>query len=210
MKPEPDLNFPLRLHALLPRSLANGPGERAVVWFQGCALACPGCFNPQTHDEAAGRPTSVGEVLDRLELGRPLDGLTVSGGEPFAQTAALRALLAAFRRRTGLTTLVFSGHSLCEIERMTEGPAILAEIDLLVAGRFSWKRRQQGVPLLGSANQRLHHLSGRIGAGELAEIPDSEIVIDPSGRIVSTGIVPGTATPRRSAARGGRAGLRSG
>lgn len=200
----------MRLHALLPRSRANGPGERAVVWFQGCALACPGCFNPGTHDFGAGRVAAVGDVLDRLALDRPLDGLTVSGGEPFAQPAALRALLAAFRRRTGLTTLVFSGYSLREIERMESGPAILAEIDLLVAGRFAQKRRQRGVPLLGSANQRLHHLSGRIGAAELADIAASEIVIEPSGRVVSTGIDPGAATPRRSAARDGRGGLRSG
>ncbi|MCU0780030.1 MAG: radical SAM protein [Akkermansiaceae bacterium] len=40
----------LRLHAFLPRSRANGPGWRSVVWVQGCSLGCPGCFNPQTHD----------------------------------------------------------------------------------------------------------------------------------------------------------------
>src|SRR3972149_712339 len=39
----------LRLHALLPRSRANGPGMRAVIWFQGCTRGCPGCFNPETH-----------------------------------------------------------------------------------------------------------------------------------------------------------------
>lgn len=190
MQPEPDHSVPLRLHALLPRSRANGPGERAVVWFQGCALACPGCFNPGTHDFGAGRVETVGDVLDRLAPGRPLDGLTVSGGEPFAQPAALRALLAAFRRRTGLTTLVFSGYSLREIERMESGPAILADIDLLVAGRFAIKRRQHGRPLLGSANQRLHHLSGRIVAGELRQVAEAELVIDPQGRIVVTGISP--------------------
>lgn len=37
---------PWRLHAVVPRSTANGPGVRYVVWSQGCALACPGCFNP--------------------------------------------------------------------------------------------------------------------------------------------------------------------
>ena len=39
----------LNLHALLPRSRANGPGVRLVLWFQGCTLGCPGCFNPTTH-----------------------------------------------------------------------------------------------------------------------------------------------------------------
>ena len=161
-----------------------------MVWFQGCALACPGCFNPGTHDFGAGRVATVGDVLERLALDRPLDGLTVSGGEPFAQPAALRALLAAFRRRTGLTTLVFSGHSLREIERMELGAAILADIDLLVAGRFAIKRRQTGRPLLGSANQRLHQLSGRTEAGDLSEVAEAELVIDRHGQIVVTGILP--------------------
>ena len=37
------------VHSVLPRSAANGPGERAVVWFQGCDLRCPGCWNESTH-----------------------------------------------------------------------------------------------------------------------------------------------------------------
>ena len=36
------------VHSTLPRSTVNGPGERAVVWFQGCDLRCPGCWNPST------------------------------------------------------------------------------------------------------------------------------------------------------------------
>ena len=31
------------LHALIPASRANGPGLRAVVFFQGCSLGCPKC-----------------------------------------------------------------------------------------------------------------------------------------------------------------------
>jgi len=185
------LALPLRLHAILPRSHANGPGERAVVWFQGCTLACPGCFNPATHAAGAGEATTVGAVLDRLALNRPVDGLTISGGEPLAQPEALHALLAAFRARTGMNTLVFSGHTLREIERLPAGPAILPQIDLLVAGRFVAKQRLVGQPLLGSANQRLHFLSGRIGAGDLAQIAATEIIIDGSGRIVASGIEAG-------------------
>lgn len=30
------------------------PGLRAILWFQGCIPACPGCFNPATHDPTAG------------------------------------------------------------------------------------------------------------------------------------------------------------
>ncbi|GAB4558992.1 MAG: 4Fe-4S cluster-binding domain-containing protein [Haliangiales bacterium] len=45
------------VHAVEPRSRANGPGARFVIWFQGCSLGCPGCFNPGTHQPAAGLPS---------------------------------------------------------------------------------------------------------------------------------------------------------
>jgi pyruvate-formate lyase-activating enzyme len=44
----------IRVRAFEPASRANGPGLRAVVWFQGCTRACPGCFNPATHDPRGG------------------------------------------------------------------------------------------------------------------------------------------------------------
>ena len=54
------------IHSMLPRSAVNGPGERAVVWLQGCALHCPGCWNRSTHrfDSARTRPVEeVGEWI---------------------------------------------------------------------------------------------------------------------------------------------------
>ena len=58
----------LRLHGFLPRSRANGPGWRSVVWVQGCSLGCPGCFNPQTHgrEEEEGETLEVAEVMRRI------------------------------------------------------------------------------------------------------------------------------------------------
>ena len=32
------------LHALIPAGRANGPGLRAVVFFQGCKVGCVGCW----------------------------------------------------------------------------------------------------------------------------------------------------------------------
>ena len=35
----------MQVHAVMECSLVNGPGRRTVVWFQGCKLSCPGCWN---------------------------------------------------------------------------------------------------------------------------------------------------------------------
>ena len=54
----------VRIHAVDPRSRANGPGVRFVVWLQGCTLGCPGCFNPATYAES-GPETPIVEIAGR-------------------------------------------------------------------------------------------------------------------------------------------------
>ena len=178
------------LHAVLERSAANGPGARAVVWFQGCPLACPGCFNPRTHAAQGGDRVAVADVIERVLSGRDgLEGVTVSGGEPFAQPLALTALLCGIRARSTLSTLVFSGYSLREIERDPPRAASLAWIDVLIAGRYVASQRRARA-LLGSANQRIHRLSARYGLAELAATPACEVQIDALGNLVATGVDP--------------------
>ena len=53
---------PAYIHAIEPRSRANGPGVRFVVWLQGCTLGCPGCFNPSTHAAAGGRELDLASL----------------------------------------------------------------------------------------------------------------------------------------------------
>ena len=82
------LGTPWRLHAVAPRSAANGPGVRYVVWSQGCALRCPGCFNPKTHSGAgAGTVRTAGEVAEEALAAIE----TESASEVDAATAAAKA-----------------------------------------------------------------------------------------------------------------------
>jgi anaerobic ribonucleoside-triphosphate reductase activating protein len=79
------------LHALIPASRANGPGLRAVVFFQGCSLGCPKCWNPSTH-QFRGTEASVDAVVQgvlRARQEHPLEGVTFSGGEPMQQADSL-------------------------------------------------------------------------------------------------------------------------
>jgi len=77
--------FPMRIFGLVQDSIVDGPGFRFSCFVQGCPHHCPGCHNPESHDPNGGREMTVEEVAEQL-LGNPLtDGLTLSGGEPFAQ-----------------------------------------------------------------------------------------------------------------------------
>lgn len=178
----------LRLHGRLARSRANGPGLRAVVWLQGCTLGCRSCFNPESHDPAGGEPVAVADlVAEILSDAAALEGVTVSGGEPFQQPAALLALLTGLRGGGRLSTLVFSGYDLAQLERQPLGRACLERIDVLVAGRYV-PARHRGRGLLGSSNQRIHLLTDRYGPAELADLPEAELQIDTAGRISLTGV----------------------
>lgn len=176
-----------RIHAREPRSRANGPGVRAVIWFQGCTLGCAGCFNPGTHASAGGELVTTDALLAEVAAARA-DGLTLSGGEPMQQApAALELLLGA--RRLGLSTLMFSGYTRAELLAQALGPAVLAHLDVLVDGRYVAGARL-GDGLRGSANQQLHVLTRRHTRAEVEATPTAEVRIAPDGTLVLTGVDP--------------------
>ncbi|WP_225827543.1 4Fe-4S single cluster domain-containing protein [Streptomyces naphthomycinicus] len=150
-----------------------GPGKRLGVWFQGCTLACAGCMSRHTWDPEAGTRTTVAEVLAtwRRALADGADGLTVSGGEPLQQAAALAELLAgAARLRDGARRhegsagphpadlLVYTGYDTGELT--PERRSALGGADAVVTGRFRVAEPTR-LPWRGSANQRIVPLTPR-------------------------------------------------
>jgi len=179
----------VRIHAFEPRSRANGPGARFVVWFQGCTLGCPGCFNPTTHDPDGGRRIALDDLVGELTRARPgIEGLSLSGGEPLQQPGAARALLDA-ARGLGLSTLAFSGYTVDEIRGLPGGPDVLARLDVLIDGRYV-ARDRLATGLRGSANQRIQLLTARYTLADVEATPVAEIRIGPTGEVVLTGVDP--------------------
>lgn len=166
-------------------SRVNGPGLRAVVWFQGCTIGCAGCFNPETHDPGLGHADDVESLFGRIAALTGVEGVSISGGEPFQQPEALLELLTLLRT-TPLSTLVFSGLTMEAIRARPLGSRILSGIDVLVAGPYVRDRRL-GTGLLGSSNQRLHLLTGRYRPGDFARLPNCEVIIHGDGSITVSG-----------------------
>lgn len=182
------------VHAVEPRSRANGPGVRTVVWFQGCTLGCVGCFNPATHAARGSAATDMLTSVDNLVAGLAsaavsgIDGLTLSGGEPMQQIDAAIALLAG-ARLAGLSTLMFSGYTLEEIHQLPRGSEALALLDVLIDGRYRSDLRL-GQGLRGSSNQRVHLLSNRYTTCDIDGAPLGEVRIAANGDVVLTGVTP--------------------
>ena len=180
----------LNLHAFVPRSRANGPGTRAVVWVQGCSLGCPGCYNPATHPSAGGEAVAVDDLCARIAaLGDGIEGVTVSGGEPLQQRVGLLALLRRLRAQTRLSVLVFTGFTWDEVQHFPGAADLLACVDVLFAGRYD-ATRHLAQDLRGSANKTVHFLTGRYGPADLREVPEAEVVITADGGVVASGIDP--------------------
>jgi anaerobic ribonucleoside-triphosphate reductase activating protein len=179
----------IRLHAFEPFSRSNGPGLRAVVWFQGCTLNCLGCFNPATHDPAGGYAYDTEKLAaDILDLGDKIEGVSISGGEPLQQPQALLDLLERLAA-SSLSTLLFSGYTLSEIAVKPLGAEILGHIDVLIAGRFD-DSTPCGKGLSGSANQQVHFLTSRYAGVDLAKVPPRELIIHKDGSLTGSGIRP--------------------
>lgn len=186
--PEPLL---LNVAATERRSVVNGPGVRFVLWVQGCPFRCEGCYNETFLPFVERNQRSVESLADEI-LGVPgIEGLTLSGGEPMAQPAPLAAL-ARQVRASGLSVFCYTGFTLeaLQARRAPAVAALLAEIDILVDGRFEQDRRAR-LPWRGSANQRVHFLTPRYRHLEEAVARREtacEIIVRPH-EMVATGIL---------------------
>lgn len=185
----------LNIHALLPVSQTNGPGQRAVIWLQGCPIRCPGCFNPETHDTAPRQLMTPEQLWEWVNSIHDLEGITISGGEPLFQAEPLAAFLRLVRLNSNLSVILYSGYTIEQIRQLPHGEEVLSLIDILIDGPFEQdKPANDGIR--GSTNQRIHFLTDRYSIADLTPQQRCEFVITPDGMVVQTGIsvMPGPAS----------------
>lgn len=135
-----------------------GPGARIGIWLSGCAKRCEGCLSPELWYRTEDQKRSVDTVLSfvaRIAEAYPVDGITVSGGEPFLQGEALASLLSRLSAYTE-DILVYTG-----LRREEIPECYLASVGVLVDGEYE-KAQNRGEPLRGSANQRIHFLKPQL------------------------------------------------
>ena len=181
----------VRVHSFLMGSRANGPGIRNTVWFQGCTLGCPGCFNPGTHDSKAGRWFSVEQVCARLlDPNYPCDGITISGGEPFQQLPALFSLLRMLREMASPPVLVFSGYIEEEVMQDPARRACAELADALICGPYCPEAGNDLKQFISSRNQKLLLMSDRFIVSDFEDLPLREIIIDEEGKLIISGLIP--------------------
>lgn len=153
-------NSSVRIAGYYHNSLTEGPGRRSSVLFQFCPLKCKGCWTPQLHSKEAGELIAVEKLAEfLLDPEYERDGVTILGGEPFAQPAGLHALVRELRSKNCPHIVCYSGYTLDALsEKAIKQPsigAVLDEIDILIDGAYVESLASGAGLWTGSGNQRV-------------------------------------------------------
>ena len=138
-------------------SKVNGPGKRFTLWTQGCFKKCKNCFNPETWSYSPNKILSPYQIFELIKNYNDLDGVTITGGDPFEQEddlLSLLFLLSGENYKKGV--IVFSGYEKEQIEQhqIRKNGLYVDELNI-------------GLDLRGSSNQQFYFFSNKIKEEEL-------------------------------------------
>jgi len=163
---ESSLANKLRIYMTIPVTHTLGPYARFAIWVQGCPFRCPGCMTPDSLPMTGGEEIDI-EVLAKAILNESkIEGITISGGEPFLQTPGLVQLIDLIKANRDIGVIVYSGYQLKKLRSMATEEAgesikkFLKRIDILIDGLYI-KSLNDGLSLRGSSNQKVHRLTNR-------------------------------------------------
>ncbi len=141
---------------IIKNSAVDGPGNRYVVFFQGCPMRCLYCHNPETIDfynEKEHGDISIYTPEELLKKIRPyrdyISGVTFSGGECTAQFEFL--LECAVRLRTEGIHVLLDTNGTLPLEKLRR---LEPEVDGFMLDIKAWDEKKHR-DLAGIGNQRV-------------------------------------------------------
>ena len=142
-----------------------GPGKRIGIWTLGCDRRCKGCANPELWQASQDQEIDIQNLLYsidtlRADSSRRVDGITISGGEPFSQREELLLLINEVSKWCD-DILIFTGFLKEELMEDEIARQILSKIQVLVDGAYI-EDKNEGEILRGSSNQRIFYQSETI------------------------------------------------
>lgn len=148
----------IKVAGIVKESIVDGPGIRYVVFAQGCKHNCQGCHNPETHSFNGGSFVDTDDLIGQMKLNPLIDGITLSGGEPFEQAEAF-GVLAMKAKKQGYNVITYTGYTYEYIqknkEKISGWEELLNWTDILVDGKFEISQRSMMLKFKGSHNQRI-------------------------------------------------------
>ena len=150
------MNEKLRLYMKAPCSEVLGPHKRFIVWVQGCNKRCKGCIAKDAWALDGGELVGVDNLVQQILQQDAIEGITISGGEPFLQQEALCELIARVRERKDIGVIIYTGMRYSEIETT----ALAHSADIIIDGEYV-EELNDNKSLRGSSNQNVLCLTDR-------------------------------------------------
>lgn len=145
----------LQVAGFLDHSTVNGEGFRSVLFLSGCPHYCPGCHNEIMQHYDYGESIKISDIISRIIKNASLiDGVTLSGGEPFEQSKALLPLLKCLKNMP-FSIWAYTGYTYEALINYPDKARLLAYIDVLVDGPYIESLRDDHLKFCGSSNQRI-------------------------------------------------------
>ena len=156
----------MRIYGLVQDSIVDGPGFRFVCFVQGCPHHCPGCHNPETWPFEGGTPFTPEQLIQMAKKNPLCRGITLSGGEPFAQAGPEMLEFVRLAREAGYEVASYTGYTFEELyEHGTPAQKeLLTLLDTLIDGPFLQSQRSLELRFRGSRNQRILNVPASLAA----------------------------------------------
>ncbi len=201
----------MRISRIIKGCLVEGPGPRTVIWFQGCPIRCPGCYNPHLWPFEGGQEMPVEDVLNQVKQGHACGdvGVSLVGGEPLAQPEACAELCVALHE-WGIHVIVYTGLTHEDVVSLTAVipgfQVILDHANVLVDGPFIRPEYDSEIAYRGSRNQRVINLRATQTRGHIVTQSREwdrrqTVTIQPGGSTVTSAFLAQVFTGHRSRAR---------
>ncbi|MBO8460536.1 MAG: radical SAM protein [Bacteroidetes bacterium] len=159
-----------------------GPGNRYIIWVQGCKQYCPYCITPESWALDKGIDLESEDIAADIVLTKGIDGITISGGEPFLQAEALASLLKKVKlHRPEITVIIYTGYSYSELKTIKGAKDLIESSDIIIDGKYI-DSLNDNKGIKGSINQKIISISNRLDA----YIPEMESGIRKQQYIVNS------------------------
>lgn len=171
----------IKIAHIVSSTESEGPGKRFCMWVSGCSIKCEGCFNKSLWDSKTSKVIEVKDLFIQVQAHKDIEGITISGGEPFDQAEAINELV-ALCKKNNLGVICYTGYYLKDLKTQTKN------IDLLIDGPFVQAKQDYSRPLIGSSNQNYNFLTDRYSNADILELKNTvEITIGRDNQITVNG-----------------------
>ena len=155
----------IRIAGTVDDSIVDGPGFRYTVFTQGCSHHCPGCHNPDTWPFEGWQAYTPEELVALAKKSPLCKGVTLSGGEPFAQAGQEMLEFVGLCRAAGFEVAAYTGYTFEQLLAGSEAQrALLAALDTLIDGPFVREECSLELRFRGSRNQRILNVPESLAA----------------------------------------------